>query len=191
MTSKQRFLTSIINKKLTICILFSITLSACTSTSQQTGNSNSHTSNRNYIALQTDIECQNHAQNIASHAESTASNAQYLAAAKALHLCISTALTTTSYNRTDEHELVIMKMMAAATLNFIKSGNVITANREIDRFKRIYPSQDLYFEDYTSFLDTATVLLSVEPMHSSQLSSLNISRVLRDEIERKYYWLNH
>ena len=191
MTSKQHFFTSIVNKKLTLCVLFSITLSACSSTSQQADNSNSHTSNRNYIALQTDIECQSHAQNIASHAESTASNAQYLAAAKALHLCISTALTSTSYNRTNEHELVIMKMMASATLNYIKSGDVITANREVDRFKRIYPSQDLYFEDYTSFLDTATVLLSVEPMHSSQLSSLNISRVLRDEIERKYYWLNH
>ncbi len=190
MTSKQRFFTNIANKKLTICVFFAITLSACSSTSQQADNSNSHTSNGNFIALQTDIECQSHAQNMASHAESTASNAQYLAAAKALHLCISTALTT-NYNRTDEHELVIMKMMAAATLNYIKSGDVITANKEVERFKRIYPSQDLYFEDYTSFLDTATVLLSVGPMHSSQLSSLNISRVLRDEIERKYYWLNH
>jgi len=82
-------------------------------------------------------------------------------------------------------------MMATATLNFIKSGNVLTANREVARFKRIYPSQDLYFEDYTSFLDTAEVLLSVEPMHSSQLSVLNISRSLKYEIERKYYWLNH
>ena len=84
-----------------------------------------------------------------------------------------------------------MKMMVVATLNFIKACDVITATREVNRFKRIYPHQDLYFEDYTSFLDTATALLSTEPLGASQMSSLNISRALRDEIERKHYWLNH
>ncbi len=190
MTTKQRFFTSRPTTKLTLCLLLAITLSAC-STTQQTKSPDLDKGKDKHFIQQADIECQSHAQNIAGHAESTASNAQYLAAAKAMHNCVSTALTNKAYSHSNEHEVVIMKMMAAATLNFIKSGDVITASREVERFKRTYPNQDLYFEDYTSFLDTATALLSVEPMHSSQLSALNISRVLRDEIERKHYWLNH
>jgi len=140
---------------------------------------------------QADADCQDHAKSMANHAELIASSAQYLAAAKAMNNCIRNALQNRAYNNNDEYDVVIMKMMATATLNFIKSGDVITASREVERFKRIFPNQDLYFEDYTSFLDTTTALLSLESLHSSQLSALNISRVLRDEIERKHYWLNH
>jgi hypothetical protein len=140
---------------------------------------------------QANADCQNHAQSIANHAELIASNAQYLTAAKAMNTCVSSALQNRTYNDNDEYDDVIMKMMASATLNFMKSGDVTTATRELARFRRTYPDQDLYFEDYTSFLDTATALLSLESLHSSELSVLNISPGLRDEIERKHYWLNH
>jgi hypothetical protein len=160
------------------------------SSANSNSNVNSNT-NTNINNQQADVECQNHAQNIANHAETIASSAQYLTAAKAMKRCISSALQNRQYNPSDQHDNVIMKMMATATLNFIKSGDVITASREVDRFKRIYPNKDLYFDDYTSFLDTATALLSLDSLHSSELSVLNISPVLRDEIERKHYWLNH
>lgn len=171
--------------------MLTATLSACSTTPAQNQTKTQDLDRDKYFTQQADIECQNHAQSIANHAELSASSAQYLAAAKAMNNCVSGALANRAYNHGNDHQVVIMKMMAIATLNFIKSGDVITANREVERFKRTYPNQDLYFEDYTSFLDTATALLSTEPLHSSQLSALNISRVLRDEIERKHYWLNH
>ena len=198
MTTKQNLLKNMATNKLTLCLLLVITMSGCSTLPPQTkkqvvdrsaDRNIDISTNRN--TRKTDIACQRHAQSIANHAESTASSAQYLAAAKAMSRCVSSALKQRVYNHSDEHDVVIMKMMAIATLNFIKSGDVITASREVDKFKRTYPNQDLYFEDYTSFLDTATALLSLEPLHSSQLSALNISRVLRDEIERKHYWLNH
>ncbi|MCJ8293952.1 MAG: hypothetical protein MJK15_06050 [Colwellia sp.] len=194
MSTKQKFLkditTKIATNKLTICLLLAITLSACSTLPAKTKSEDLDKNTERYTR-QADIDCQIHAQSIANHAESTASSAQYLTAAKAMSSCVSNALKNSSYNHSKEQDDVIMKMMAITTLNFIKSGDVLTASREVDRFKRTYPNQDLYFEDYTSFLDTATALLTEEPLHSSQLSTLNISRVLRDEIERKHYWLNH
>ena len=193
MTTKQRFLTKMPTNKLTMALMLAISLSACsTTTSQQSPYQNLDSAK---LANQSaDIECQTQAQNIANHAESAGSSAQYLSAAKAMNTCVSTALKSRAYNRsnnTSEHDTVIMKMMAGATFSFIKSGDVISAKREVVRFRRSFPNQDLYFADYTSFLDTATALLAVEPLPSSQLSALNISRVLRDEIERKHYWLSH
>jgi hypothetical protein len=190
MTTKQNFLTNMTTTKLLMYFLIVITMSACSTIPPNTKNQDLDR-NADKYTRQADAECQDHAQNMANHAESIASNAQYLAAAKAMSSCVSNALQNSAFNPSDEHDVFIMKMMATATLNFIKSGDVNTASREVERFKRNYPNQDLYFADYTSFLDTATALLSLEPLHSSQLSALNISRVLRDEIERKHYWLNH
>ncbi|MDX2366847.1 MAG: hypothetical protein QNK36_00290 [Colwellia sp.] len=190
MTTKQNFLTNMTTTKLTMCVLVAVTMSACSTQPPQTKNQDID-KNVEILTRQADADCQDHAQSMANHAELIASSAQYLAAAKAMNSCVSSALQNRAYNHSDEHDVVIMKMMATATLNFIKSGDVITASREVERFKRTYPNQDLYFKDYTSFLDTAMALLSLEPLHSSQLSALNISRELRDEIERKHYWLNH
>ncbi len=192
MTTKQDFLTNINIYRLTISLLMAITMSACSTLPPK-----AETPELDRTSLQADANaaCQHHAQSIANHAELIASSAQYLAAAKAMSSCVSSAIQHRAYDHSteysNEHKADIMKMMAIATLNFIKSGDVITASREVERFKRTYPNQDLYFEDYTSFLDTATALLSLESLHSSELSALNISRVLRDEIERKHYWLNH
>ena len=171
-------------------VLLAIMLSACSTTAQQTNEQAVNLTN-DQLNAEINNQCQNHANNIAKHAESTASIAQYLAAAKAMNSCVDTALQKRNYKNHQSQQDTIMKMMAVATLNFIKAGDVVTATREVNRFKRIYPNQDLYFADYTSFLDTTTALLSKEPLHASQIISLNINRALRDEIERKDYWLTH
>ncbi len=191
MTTKSYFLTSAPASKVVIPLLLAITLSACSTTAKQTNEQPivKHTTNKPQAA--TGTRCRDHARSIAKHAESVASTAQYLAAAKAMNNCVSTALQNRPYNNNQTQQETIMKMMAVATLNFIKAGDVTTATREVERFKRVYPNQDLYFKDYTSFLDTSTALLSTEPLGAAQISSLNISRVLRNEIERKHYWLNH
>lgn len=200
MKKNQQFSKNTPISKLTMYLLLGITLSACSATPRQAENTqitNRQITTEQDITNHVDIEhidivqCNNHAQNIADHAESVASTAQYLAAAKAMNNCVTSALQNRSYKHNPEHKPVIMKMMAITALNFIKSGDVDTASREVERFKRVYPRQDLYFADYTSFLDTATALLSLEPLSASQVTSLNISRVLRNEIERKHYWLNH
>jgi hypothetical protein len=185
--------------KATLPLLFTVALSACSTTTVQQDEQPIAANKSSELQSEADTSCRNHARNIAKHAESVASTVQYLAAAKAMNSCISTALQNRAYQGFENNnpqqikpqQETIMKMMAVATLNFIKGGDVITATREVERFKRVYPNQDLYFKDYTSFLDTATALLSVESLGASQISSLNISRVLRDEIERKHYWLNH
>jgi len=198
MTTATQLLTKRPTSKYTLSLLLIFTLSASSTTSDSHDNQAASVNQNNtlqagYIASnETTIKCQTHAKNIASHAEEVASTAQYLAAAKAMDNCVSSALQNRGYNNDKPTEQDnIMKMMAVATLNFIKAGDVITAAREVEKFKRIYPNQDLYFADYSSFLDTTTALLSIEPLAASQMSSLNISRALRDEIERKHYWLNH
>ncbi len=199
MNKKPYFLTftSLAANKIVLVFLMTVGLAACSSTEP----SAKHDATTNNAANSTlvsqisdsDDKCQAHANSIATHAESIASTAQYLAAAKAMNSCVSTALAsnTPKHTNTQVQPEEIMKMMAVATLNFIKAGDMHTASREVDRFKRIYPNQDLYFSDYTSFLDTATALLSSQTMAAEQISSLNISRALRDELERKHYWLSH
>lgn len=192
MNTKPLLSKNITAAKLTLSLLFAFTLTACSTTEQ--GQVQSAPVNKNMAektTMEANSRCQNHAKNIALHAETVGSTAQYLASAKAMNNCISTALQNRGYNSSQTQQDIIMKMMAVATLNFIKAGDVSTATREVERFKRIYPNQDLYFEDYTSFLDTATALLSTDDLSAAQMSSLNISRALRDEIERKNYWLNH
>jgi len=201
MTTQSYILTTvpkIPTSKVTLSILLAITLSACSATTTQQDEQPVAVNKNHDLQAETDSSCRDHARNIAKHAEATASTVQYLAAAKAMNNCVSSALQNRAYQGYENNnpqqkfqQETIMKMMAVATLNFIKGGDVNTATREVERFKRVYPNQDLYFKDYTSFLDTATALLSIEPLGASQISSLNISRVLRDEIERKHYWLNH
>ena len=193
MTTRLAFFTKHQTIKYALLLVFALTLSACSMTKHQQESQVVAVNENQSSQYETDSEsnCQNHAMNIAKHAESTASTAQYSAAANAMNSCINAALQKRAYNNNQTQQENIMQMMAVATLNFIKAGHVLSATREVERFKRIYPNQDLYFDDYTSFIDTATALLSIEPLGASQISSLNISRVLRDEMERKHYWLNH
>ena len=200
-------ITSLARNKVAIALLLSASLTACSSTSNSPAQADSMTNQggksqslaseqRAYQHAQQTNQCEEHANRIANHAESIGSTAQYLAAAKAMNNCVSGALSNkehqyNSQNNNQAQQDKIMKMMAVATLNFIKAGDTHTASREVERFKRVYPNQDLYFADYTSFLDTATALLSSQALAAEQLSSLNISRSLRDEIERKNYWLSH
>jgi hypothetical protein len=141
-------------------------------------------------------QCQQGADAIEQHAEKAASSAQYLNAAKTLMHCLvgltpdnDSPKSPISFEGNEQQ--AVMKIMASATLNFIKAGDVVSANEMVETFKIQHPKHDLYFSDYTSFLDTATALLTTDNLSAGQLSSLNISRALRYEIERKHYWLSH
>jgi hypothetical protein len=142
MTTKQNFLTKMTTHKLTMCLLVVITMSACSTLPPQTKNQYIERDDE-IFNREAEVDCREHAQSIANHAELIASSAQYLAAAKAMSSCVSRALQTRTYNHNDKQDDLIMKMMATATLNFIKSGDVITASLEVERFKHSYPNRDL------------------------------------------------
>jgi hypothetical protein len=59
------------------------------------------------------------------------------------------------------------------------------------QFKSAFPGQDLYFNDYSSLIDTATALLEPSSINAQKRMSLNISEQLREEVKRRQYWLNH
>jgi len=196
MTTKTYFSTilltpfgnQLLQRKIALVLFFTLVVSGCSSTTKEAAVPISKISLHDMATVNA---CSDHAKNIATHAELVASKAQYLAAANAVSRCIKRALLLPNYHDSRMTQGPLMKMMAVATLNFIKAGDVLKATKELDRFRKIYPNQDLYFEDYTSFLDTTTALLSPIRSGTLPMSTLNISRVLRDEIERKHYWLNH
>lgn len=173
--------------KTALVLALAITTSACSTTGdnnlQQVAPSNA----TQVVKPATELngECQQHALAIADNASSTASRAQFLTSARALdHCVISDQLANVEkQNR--------MQMIAISTLNFIKGGDVQKAADQLAMFKRQYPQQDLYFADYTSFVDSTTALLNMDKLSATALTSLNINRKLRAEIERNHYWLSH
>jgi len=172
MQNEQQYQQQIPRVIIILFILLAIGLSACSTTSK--------------VGRSSLAQCQKNAMDIESHAQKSASQAQYLTAARALNHCL---INTTSSN--DEQQQLVMKTMAMSTINYIKGGDVTSASAMVEQFKQQYPMQDIYFSNYTSFLDTATALISSNDISSLQLSSLNISRELRQEIERKHYRLTH
>lgn len=133
-------------------------------------------------------DCQSQATNIANYAETSEVAVQYLTAARALQSCVNSPLPETL--NTDQAQQ-LMHLMASVTFNYIKGGDVSAAYQQLQKFEQQFPQQDLYFADYSSFLDTANALLQGAQLSSRQLASLNISRELRDELQRQHYWLSH
>lgn len=80
-----------------------------------------------------------------------------------------------------------MRLNALAVVNYVKSGDIESAQNELSAFKIRFVQQDLVFADYTSFVDTATALL--EPnLSPRQLAMLNINPTLKNELSRKRQW---
>lgn len=178
---RSKYLPVVTPGKLTL-VLLGLLLSGCSTTAPPAVTKSTH------ISVPTiDAQCQQNAMAIENQANISGSGAQYLAAANALVSCIDGL----RFARKSPERQQAMQLSAVSTLNFIKGGDIVKARARIEKFKRQYPRQDLYFSDYTSFLDTSTALLSSESLTASQLAALNISRQLRDEIERKHYWLSH
>lgn len=97
-------------------------------------------------------------------------------------------LKTTDFPPRHEDTEKAMQLLALSFVNYIKAGDVQTAQTTFLTFKQTFPQQDLLFADYTSFIDTATALLSHQGMSDSTLALLNINANLRDELKRKRIW---
>ena len=81
-----------------------------------------------------------------------------------------------------------MQFTALAFVHFVKAGDMKLASDTLIQFRNTFPQQDLLFNDFTSFVDTATVLIKANDISTFQLTSLNINPALRAEIQRQRQW---
>lgn len=81
-----------------------------------------------------------------------------------------------------------MQFSALAVINFVKAGDIKAGSSALSEFRIKFPQQDLLFDDYTSFVDTATVLVKQDELTTYQLTYLNINPTLRAEITRQRKW---
>ena len=169
--------------KVILFVMLALSLAGCISTDvQQEQMQVNYNTNDGYAICKADAQAMDRS------AQQAASKAQYLSSARALRNCIVDAL---GQRVGDSSQQDIMQMIALSTLNYIKGGNVFSAQEMVVLFKKEFPGKDLYFTDYTSFLDTITALIGSDEISTFELSSLNISRELRGEVERKNYWLTN
>nr|WP_136249655.1 hypothetical protein [Ningiella ruwaisensis] len=115
--------------------------------------------------------------------QSSESHAQYLALANQAQRCLQGIRFFAQHPDNQE----AMRLNALSVVNFIKGGDLDAANRSLTRFKQRFAQQDLVFEDYTSFIDTATAMLNPD-LNARQLAMLNINPVLRNELSRTRQW---
>ena len=83
----------------------------------------------------------------------------------------------------------IMRLYATVITNSVKAHDSNQARAWLEKFRNNFPMQDLLLEDYTSFIDTMTALLYSNNMNAYQLSRLNISSTLKQELNRQQQWL--
>jgi len=112
---------------------------------------------------------------------------QYLSLANTAQYCIGDIQFSPSHPDTQ----IAMQFSALALVNFVKAGDIQTASEALVKFRMTFPQQDLLFDDYTSFVDTATVLVNQDEITPHQLTYLNINPTLRAEIKRARRWSLH
>lgn len=172
--------------KLFFVVLTLLALSACGAVSTPAVTQKPLTQNMKRI----DLDCitlvhaqQASMQNIKELRQNT-SSAQYMSLAQNAHSCID------GIQFTKQHPDVktAMQFNALAVVNYIKAGDMSLAVASLNQFKLNFPRQDLLFDDFTSFVDTATLLTKSESISQKHLAMLNINPQLRSEIERQRKW---
>ncbi len=109
---------------------------------------------------------------------------QYLMLAETSASCV--AGLTFAPSHPDIHKA--MQLTALSFVNYVKAGDMQSAANMLTQFRQSFPKQDLLFADYTSFVDTATVLVSQNEITEHHLAMLNINENLRAEMQRKLNW---
>ncbi|KXI28226.1 hypothetical protein [Paraglaciecola hydrolytica] len=173
-------------KRLTALALLT-TLGACSSTPSHVLSSPAPIVNTAPAEV-IDQDCLLQASQMAHSAETSGATAQYVTAARYMQSCMQQPLPAPLDKNQSQ---AVMQLMANITLNFIQGGDIAAAQQQLRHFDRKFANQDLYLPDFTSFRDTASALLQGTSMSKHQLANLNISRELRNELERQQYWLSH
>ena len=109
-------------------------------------------------------------------------------AAEHYMLCANTAIDNA---QPPEQQELRMQWIAHATLAYLEGGDVQGANAALTQFRQQFPGKDLYLPDYTSFLDTATALMSPVSPQQEAWARLNINNALRNALLRQHHWQTH
>lgn len=171
---------------ITLCLLLSgCNSTAVTRTSQAT--ISDATLSNTALVERLDPQCQSQVVQRNNTIGDTGDAAQQIALANAATRCIENK---TFYPQHPDNQMA-MQLSALAIVNFIKAGETQLAKQSFQAFRTQFPQQDLLFDDYTSFVDTAVALLEQEQLSARQLQVLNINPSLRAELKRQQYWLRN
>ena len=108
--------------------------------------------------------------------------ARYLASARLMEKC-ENEFNADALNVGKEERL---RAGALSVQNYLKGGDVVSAQARLDWLKHEFPNSDLYFEDGSSFIETMDVLLNSDS--NSAVALANVSSEVRAEVRRISYW---
>ncbi|MFT4653997.1 MAG: hypothetical protein ACJA0G_000969 [Kangiellaceae bacterium] len=173
--------TQVLCNRLTTILLLIAFLSACNMTSTPASTITVDTSIITVERMSTQCITQVQTQQNAMNAPSLS---QSVSLANAAQHCVSDI----QYSPKHPDIKTAMQFSALAFVNYVKAGDMQAAANSLAKFTTAFPQQDLLFADYTSFVDTATVLIKQSEVSPYQLTSLNINQTLRAEITRQRKW---
>ncbi|HIJ44101.1 MAG: hypothetical protein V1253_00855 [Alphaproteobacteria bacterium] len=130
-------------------------------------------------------QCRDDGVELDTKARSSGSAGQYLASARLLEKCETELGQEAANLAVDER----MRAYALGIQNYIKGGNLETAARNLERFKKAFTGKDLYFTSGASFIETMESILGQKRPHEfGDLAALNVSYELKNEMRRIRYW---
>ena len=111
----------------------------------------------------------------------------YLASARLLEKCEAEMGPSGAGIAVDER----ISAYALSIQNYFKGGDVEHARANLDKFKRAFPDNDLYYPDGTSFTVTMEAVLGRREVWTfGEFAALNVNRTLKSEMRRLHYWKN-
>lgn len=134
-------------------------------------------------------ECQGDAMALDASARENGAPVQYFRSAKTLRDCLDEIGPEVARDPAQQQQL--MRLQAVVVLNYFKAGQLEQARSELAHFQRRFANKDLYLRDYSSFIDTFSVLLGQRQLSSDVDLALNVNKDLLNELRRQQYWLTH
>lgn len=118
-------------------------------------------------------------------ARQTANAGAYLASARLLEQCEANLGPEAQQIAVEER----MQAYALSILNYVRAGDLASAQQNLETFRMAFPGQDLSLQDGSSFLDNMAFLTRgiVQPTGGEQ-PLFNVNRNLRAEMSRARYW---
>lgn len=131
--------------------------------------------------------CRDEALELDSQARVRGSAGAYLNSAQILESCESDLGGESRAVSAEER----MRLKALAVLNYIRGGDIDSAQRSYDGFTAAFPDSDLYLADGSSFRNTAEVLLGrTDSLSFGAFATLNVGDDVQSEMRRLHHWKN-
>lgn len=163
-------------------------LSACvTSLSEQSGEGIGYRQARfeEIAAMREYRACRDDGLELDKQARRTGAVGQYAASAKLLEKCESLVGDTAPGLATEER----MRAFAVSIQNHFKGGDVGKAAAGLEKFKKAFGDNDLYFADGSSFVESMEVLVGMQDRSKiGSYSTHNVNVALLEEMQRLRHW---